>query len=528
VILSVLAVVALIMAATLLVTMTLARRQLTPMLMAPVMLASFSAALWAVGAGLMQLVLLDPVMYVWASFQVYGAWGVVASYVWLVLVVTYRSHLLTTSMLALAALPPSTLVALMSSQQTRDLVITVTVSGSGPDVEWGNAFWAGTVMAAAVMLAVAASAVSLATETVQGQRPLVYAAMATTLPAAAAWFFFIADHGGQKLAPLSPTLLSAAMVTWLVVAIRSPNLVQLPITVDRLLAEVNDGIIICTDSGTVLDVNQAARSLVRLNTRWEHFSDADLGPLPDPGTSASVQMPDSRVLELVAARVDLAGRAPTIVVTVRDITELAQLRAHLTDVASRDPMTGARNRRFLDDRLAQLVEQAKGRFPLSIVMFDVDRFKAVNDTYGRAMGDRVIIGIADEVWSTIPPGGDLVRMGGDEFAVVLPGMDRATANRVADRISARCADLQFATHRQPVSVEVSTGVAELRTDMCPDALLREADHALYEAKRSRRGSVPAPEPVRPPTAPVTRVPRATRPRVDRGQVFDEDGSLSQH
>jgi len=499
-----------------LVTVVRMYHRLPQLLAKVVVVIAAGASVWSVAAGLTTFVGSVGAVLVLVALQMIGAWAVVVASVWLVLLVTYRAYLLTRSLFVVGSLPVLIMLALQVLPGLRPNVIEVVRVGGRLEPVWGPVLWVGAITGAVVMGVVAFSLLIVAASTILGQRPLVLAVIATTVPSVVAWGLFITDGAGATLASLAPMLFSAALLVWLIVALRHPGLVQLPITVTRLLAEVEDGVVVLTESGDILTTNAAARAMLFTGmTSWTRYPESRLGPVPAPGTSSQVRTASGRVIELVTDRLDQPGRAPTVVVTARDITELATLREHLTDVASRDPMTGARNRRYLDARLPELVERARGRFSLSVVMLDIDRFKHVNDTYGHAMGDRVIIGVTDEMCHALPAGAELIRMGGDEFAIILPGMDLPTARKAAERAATRCAELQFATRQEPISVTLSTGVQQLELDMDADELLSGADRALYAVKRARRGAptgAPGPEAAPQLVPPVpTPLPRCNLP-----------------
>jgi diguanylate cyclase (GGDEF)-like protein len=162
--------------------------------------------------------------------------------------------------------------------------------------------------------------------------------------------------------------------------------------------------------------------------------------------------------------------------------------AELADQARRDPLTGLLNHQAFSDRLTLELERAR-RYDhgLTIVYFDLDRFKEINDIFGYMEGDRVLHRVGD-LASSMLRGSDVAsRMGGDEFAVLLLETDphagerfrRRLADGVVDRIT--CKEL-------PVGFAVSAGWAHFPTDAAdPDALLRLADARQYESKRAKRG-----------------------------------------
>lgn len=164
------------------------------------------------------------------------------------------------------------------------------------------------------------------------------------------------------------------------------------------------------------------------------------------------------------------------------------MEAALTDV-----LTGLNNRRYMEQHMETLVAQAHtSSKPLSVMLFDIDFFKAVNDTYGHEAGDDVLREFAKRLRKAVR-GIDLVcRNGGEEFVVVMPETHIGVALKVAERIRRNVAEEAFSTlgGRQVIDVTVSIGVSTIeRMDDTPMELLRKADKALYAAKRDGRNRV---------------------------------------
>jgi diguanylate cyclase (GGDEF)-like protein len=162
--------------------------------------------------------------------------------------------------------------------------------------------------------------------------------------------------------------------------------------------------------------------------------------------------------------------------------------AGLADQARRDPLTGLLNHQALSDVLALEVERAQ-RYDhgLTIVFFDLDRFKRINDTLGHMEGDRVLHRIG-ALASSMLRGSDVAgRMGGDEFAVLLLETDPHAGERFRRRLADGVAEL-VAHGELPENFALSAGWAHFPTDAVDaDALLRLADACQYEAKRAKRG-----------------------------------------
>jgi diguanylate cyclase (GGDEF)-like protein len=160
--------------------------------------------------------------------------------------------------------------------------------------------------------------------------------------------------------------------------------------------------------------------------------------------------------------------------------------SELADQARRDPLTGLLNHQAFSDVLALEVERAR-RYDhgLTIVFFDLDRFKEINDTLGHMEGDRVLHRIGT-LASSMLRGSDVAgRMGGDEFAVLLLETDRHAGERFRRRLGEGVAEMA-GRHELPGGFALSAGCAHFPTDAAePDALLRLADADQYEAKRAK-------------------------------------------
>jgi diguanylate cyclase (GGDEF)-like protein len=162
---------------------------------------------------------------------------------------------------------------------------------------------------------------------------------------------------------------------------------------------------------------------------------------------------------------------------------------YLYDQARRDALTGLANRRVLEERIDSLLESAKRHNrPISIASMDLDRFKDINDTLGHAEGDLVLKKVAGRL-SDLVRGSDLfLRMGGDEFLIVLPETNAKAARVLADRLCNEVDALNIRTHEN-VKLGISIGISELQAEQSKEEWLFNADEALYQAKRNGRGCV---------------------------------------
>jgi diguanylate cyclase (GGDEF)-like protein len=166
----------------------------------------------------------------------------------------------------------------------------------------------------------------------------------------------------------------------------------------------------------------------------------------------------------------------------------AMIRDRLERLAAVDPLTDAYNRRFGLARLREEFSRAvRAGTPLGVLMLDIDRFKAVNDTYGHLVGDQVLRAVAGAARRMIREGDVLVRYGGEEFLVLLPGAGQDGTMTVGERIRRAVADLVIEDGSARITVTVSLGAAQYgEASGSPEQLVGSADAALYEAKRGGR------------------------------------------
>jgi diguanylate cyclase (GGDEF)-like protein len=164
---------------------------------------------------------------------------------------------------------------------------------------------------------------------------------------------------------------------------------------------------------------------------------------------------------------------------------LATEIASLADLSATDPLTGIANRRKLDAALAAFC--STGRASGALMLIDIDAFKAINDRYGHPAGDQCLREVAQCLTSRLRPGDLLARMGGEEFAVLLPGMTPAEATEAAERLRQAVEVLEVMVNGAAVRVTISVGVAAGEADSA--LLMARADSALYLAKGGGRNRV---------------------------------------
>jgi diguanylate cyclase (GGDEF)-like protein len=164
----------------------------------------------------------------------------------------------------------------------------------------------------------------------------------------------------------------------------------------------------------------------------------------------------------------------------------AEARDQLLEQAATDALTGLANRHVYTDRLEQEIARSeRNDLPLSLVLFDVDHFKAVNDEHGHLTGDAVLLGVAQTLTYVMRTEITCARIGGDEFAAIVPNASRDQAEQMAQRALERVRARAF----DGVPVTLSIGVCELGHAMTCEQLQSGTDQALYAAKHAGRDTI---------------------------------------
>jgi two-component system, cell cycle response regulator len=188
----------------------------------------------------------------------------------------------------------------------------------------------------------------------------------------------------------------------------------------------------------------------------------------------------------VKSRLDLFGQGMALAMNN------ALTHDRLQKLAALDPMTGIYNRRFGMARLGEEFSRAvRTHGPLGVMMFDIDHFKKVNDTYGHLAGDRVLIQVTKTARVALRDGDILMRYGGEEFLVILPAASKENARDVGERLRRMVEETSVADGDQVIRVTISIGITsypELEVAGEQD-LVKRADEALYSAKESGRNKV---------------------------------------
>ena len=348
-------------------------------------------------------------------------------------------------------------------------------------------------------------------------RSIMYVLTAWALPLAGnlATIFIIGPHG-PDVTPFGFVVM--AVILWR--AVVYGGLIELvPIARAQVFEHLGDAVFVTDTAHNLVDANAKARALAGLDHSTGTAGQrglSELSPLiahlaaregeHDVDLNGELRVLDVTITELL----DRGQRVVGAAIHARDVTETTlqrrelirvsdaladearmneRLRHELADQVVRDAGTGLLNRRYVFETLPDMAETCgRDGSPLSVILMDLDYFKDVNDTYGHAVGDRVLQVVAAAMSEAA---GDTVvaRFGGEEFIVLLPGVDASEAAERAEAIRAACAGASVQAREGEVAVTVSAGVATSTSgDVEPSKLIEAADKALYAAKHSGRNT----------------------------------------
>jgi diguanylate cyclase len=191
-----------------------------------------------------------------------------------------------------------------------------------------------------------------------------------------------------------------------------------------------------------------------------------------------------------AAESEAAGLRGRLRRLEQDTFDLRRQVAQNQAQAMSDPLTGLPNRRAYEQRMQQ--EYARWRRfgePLALVVWDVDNFKAINDTFGHKSGDKALAMIAKILRSRLRETDFVARYGGEEFVTLLTGADGQAALQVADAMRTAVEDGGLHANGQPVAITLSGGLSVFAVGDSPEGVFERADRAMYQAKRQGKNAV---------------------------------------
>lgn len=306
-------------------------------------------------------------------------------------------------------------------------------------------------------------------------------------------------------ADTTPLVLGFSVIFFMIGFFRVGLLDIVPLARDVIFEGQGDGVLVIDRRGRLTDSNQGIRSILpALDTtepgtlaRETFTGHGALEELLDRDPPATVEyevakLSGSRIYHVTSAHLHGAtGKNLGKLLTFHDVTEMKELQRRLETLATHDELTGLWNRRYLNDAAAREVEKARAEgSEFSVIMMDLDHFKKINDTYGHAAGDHVLIAVAKASQSSLRHDDIVGRFGGEEFLVLLPNTTAEAAKIVAEKLRAAIEACRATYDGQKLSVTVSLGIASFSpTCSTLKDILIAADLALYRAKDSGRNCV---------------------------------------
>jgi diguanylate cyclase (GGDEF)-like protein/PAS domain S-box-containing protein len=295
--------------------------------------------------------------------------------------------------------------------------------------------------------------------------------------------------------PLAFTL-SGIALAWGLYRLQLLDLV--PAARDAVIASMRDGLIVLDGQNRVVDLNPAAARMLHCDISQSIGKPAEqvlvaypdliacLSDAPEAHAEVAIERDGvERWLELsLSPLYDAHQRISGLLVVLHDITEQKGIQQRLAYSSTHDPLTGLRNRAYFEQALYESLEPA--RFPLSVIIVDVDGLKESNDRLGHAAGDRLLQCSAAAIKDSFRASDVVARIGGDEFGVILPRAEARIAQeglrRIQGNVEARNRDCEGL----PLSLSYGAGTARAEDEIA--AALQQADQAMYRVKAAKRGT----------------------------------------
>jgi diguanylate cyclase (GGDEF)-like protein/PAS domain S-box-containing protein len=278
----------------------------------------------------------------------------------------------------------------------------------------------------------------------------------------------------------------------------------IPVARDSLIETMADGVLVIDPQNRIVDMNPAAQNLLNINTdllgqsvelalrKWPQYQ-KDSPDFVQLQTEIELGgRPRKHVDMQVTPILDGKGKKLGRLIFLHDISKLKRVQNELHHLANSDSLTGAINRGHFMELAAVEIERAvRYKRKLSLVLMDMDAFKKINDTHGHASGDQALITLRGICTQGTRPMDVFARLGGEEFALLMPETSQKKAAYLAERLRTRIEATTIKTETSAFKVTISMGVTEFgsRDSDSLEGLLHRADRALYKAKAKGRNQV---------------------------------------
>lgn len=445
-----------------------------------------------------------------AKFAYFGI--VLAPVCWFVFAISYTRRQMRFSRLGLNSilLIPLITVALVMTNEWHQLmwatsILTKSQGYVGMAVEHGPWFYVHALYSYGLLI-IATSILAYAIGQATGQAKPVLSVIFAPLVVGLVNLFYLSPWNPSPWFDLTTIGFAAAAMILDNGVLRYGVLDSIPVVRDRVVEKLRDGVTVVNHRGTIIDINSSALTL--FHVQRDQISDSNICDFV-----TTVQLSDligrldkslevtlrNRAYDVSSSLLDQTDPNSDVVLVFRDITTRRETERALRDVqeelvrlAHTDSLTGLHNRRFFMQRLQEETERVRRHgSSLSVLLFDLDHFKKVNDTYGHDTGDHVLKSVADASMEVKRITDVAARIGGEEFALLLPETDQEGAMKMAHRLRAGIEAVSTPRANQSsVDVTASVGVATVsQTSKDVENILRNADEALYKAKHLGRNKV---------------------------------------
>lgn len=278
----------------------------------------------------------------------------------------------------------------------------------------------------------------------------------------------------------------------------------IPVARDILVEKMTDGILVIDSHNRIVDMNPRAQSLLGISLGLlgrsvdEAFSShthhgKKIFNLLKPQSEVELFGKTKKYVDMqIAPITDNKGKPLGHLIILHDITRLKNAQHELHLLASRDSLTGAASRgHFMDLARKELQRAKRYKRCLSLVLMDMDGFKKVNDTYGHESGDQALVTLRNICTQGTRKVDIFARLGGEEFALLLPETDQKTAAELAERLRAALEETIIESDSRKFTTTISMGVTEfgMRENDSLDEMLHRADRAMYQAKALGRNRI---------------------------------------
>lgn len=357
-------------------------------------------------------------------------------------------------------------------------------------------------------------------ETAISYRPQILALMCGQLVPMVTAFIYLMNLTPEGIDPVPMVIwISSALFLWSIHYSRMLSI--LPIAKETIFNSITDGVIVLDESRRLIEYNQACQNMLpalnrtmfgqRIETLWQQLS---AEPFPHESQIVGavkdlhLTLDGKKFIYQVRTSAFTQGNKQTgLLIIFTNMTQLKLLQQQLERQAYYDELTDIYNRRAFFQKAEQAFTAAKNeQRPFTVILFDIDHFKKVNDTYGHQIGDQLLIHIATLLRTWQKPHTIYARYGGEEFVIALPGYTLAQGEAAADELRGQIEATPLLINQNAIAVTSSFGVSTIAGSRAEEdaavgeytgawrkgewqQVLQYADEALYEAKRTGRNLV---------------------------------------